>query len=78
MIQSDNMGTIAIIKDPSFHARTKHIDIQHHYVREHVEMKEMEFIHTPSSDMIADLFTKPLARPAHEKLTRLLRIHATR
>jgi hypothetical protein len=31
-IQSDNMGTITIIKDPSFHAHSKHIDIQHHYV----------------------------------------------
>ena len=74
-IQSDNTGTITIIKDPSFHARTKHIDIQHHYVRERVEMKELEFNYTPSPETIADILTKPLSRPAHEKLTKMLGIH---
>ena len=77
-MQSDNMGTITIIKDPSFHARSKHIDIQHHYVRERVESKELEFIYTPTSDTIADVLTKPLSRPAHEKLTKMLGIHSIR
>ena len=59
-IQSDNMGTITIIKDPSFHVRTKHIDIQHHYVREHVKSTELEFTYTRTSDTIADILTKAL------------------
>ena len=75
-IQSDNMGTITIIKDPSFHARTKHIDIQHHYVRERIESNKLEFNYTRTSDTIADILTKALPRPAHEKLTKMLGIHA--
>jgi hypothetical protein len=76
LIQSDNMGTITIIKDPSFHAHSKHIDIQHHYVRERVENQEPEFKYVHTSKMIADILTKPLLRPAHEKFRNLLGIHA--
>lgn len=33
-IRMDNQGAIAFAKNPEFHARTKHIDIRHHYIRE--------------------------------------------
>ena len=36
IIFCDNQGAMALAKNPQFHARTKHIDIQHHYVREQV------------------------------------------
>ena len=64
-IQSNNKGTISIINDPSFHAHHKHIDIQHHYVREHVKMGEFHFYYVPTSETIADLLTNALLRPAH-------------
>ncbi len=34
VIFCDNQGAIALAKNPQFHARTKHINIRHHYVRE--------------------------------------------
>jgi hypothetical protein len=34
IVYCDNQGAIALAKNPQFHARTKHIDIQHHFVRE--------------------------------------------
>jgi hypothetical protein len=75
-IQSDNMGTISIIKDLSYHARSKHFDVQHHYVREHVHNKDIDFHHIPTSNMITDILTKALPRPAHDKLRKLLGLHS--
>ena len=34
---SDNQGTIALAHNPEFHARTKHINMQHHFIRECVK-----------------------------------------
>jgi hypothetical protein len=68
----DYTGAIALTKDASFHARTKHIDIKHHFVREKVENREIKFEYIPTSEMVADILTKALPRPKHEKFTRLL------
>ena len=56
----DNTSAINLSKNPIQHSRTKHIEIQHHFIRELVEdrMHTLEFIHT--DDQKADLFTKPL------------------
>jgi transposase InsO family protein len=61
-IFADNQGAIALAKNPEFHNRTKHIDIQYHYVRQEVENGriQLEFIDTDS--MLADCLTKALAR----------------
>jgi hypothetical protein len=60
-IHSDNTGAITISKDPALHPRTKHIDVKYHYIRDKVEEKEATVTHCPTADMIADIFTKPLA-----------------
>src|SRR4030095_222728 len=41
LIKEDNQGTIALAHNPEHHARTKHIDIQYHFVRECVENKRI-------------------------------------
>lgn len=45
-------------------ARTKHIAIRYHYVRELVEDKTLTVTHVPTGDMIADALTKALPRDA--------------
>ena len=69
-IMGDNQGSIATAKNPE--PRAKHIDIQHHYVREKVADKVISISYCPTADMIADILTKPLARTAHEKLRKQL------
>ena len=68
MLYEDNQSCIALAKNPIHHARTKHIDIQHHFVREKVESKEVELAYMSTDDMVADALTKPLARPKFAKL----------
>jgi hypothetical protein len=51
----------------SLHARTKHMDVHHHAVRERVARREVVFDYCPAADMIADARIKGRARPAFEK-----------
>jgi len=60
---------VALARNAEYHARTKHIDIQFHFVREPVGDEKIYLEYCPSSDMIADVMTKPLPHTAHKKLT---------
>ncbi|HEV7738704.1 MAG TPA: Ty1/Copia family ribonuclease HI, partial [Chlamydiales bacterium] len=71
-VYCDNTRAIALAKDASYHTRTKHIDVKHHFVREKVESKEIRFEYIPTNEMVADILTKALPKPKHEKFTRLL------
>src|SRR4030095_1925087 len=81
LIKEDNQGTIALAHNPEHHARTKHIDIQYHFVRECVENKRIRLEYCPTSDMVADELTKALARDRHHDLIKkmgLERVRASR
>ena len=67
-ILEDNQGAIAMAKNPIAHKRTKHIDIRHHFVREAVQAGTISLTYCPTSDMLADIFTKPLPKLQFEKL----------
>uniref|UniRef100_A0A1X7TB01 Reverse transcriptase Ty1/copia-type domain-containing protein n=1 Tax=Amphimedon queenslandica TaxID=400682 RepID=A0A1X7TB01_AMPQE len=67
-INEDNQGTIAVAKNPVSHARTKHIDIKYHYVREALQNGTIDLVYCPTENMIADIFTKPLSRNRFEIL----------
>ncbi|WVZ53456.1 hypothetical protein U9M48_004396 [Paspalum notatum var. saurae] len=56
----DNMGAKYLSSNPVFHARTKHIEVDYHFVRERVTRNLLEVDFVPSADQIADGFTKAL------------------
>jgi hypothetical protein len=68
VLQSDNQSAIAIASDDVHHARTKHIDIRHHFIREHIVAGTMRLQWVPSADQEADILTKPLGRVLFCKL----------
>jgi hypothetical protein len=67
MINADNKSAIAIASNPQYHARTKHIDIQYHYVREKTEDGTVAFVYVPTAEMAADGLTKALERVKFER-----------
>lgn len=74
-IYEDNQGAIELAKNAKYHKRTKHIDICHHFVQERVVSNEIRVIYCPSQDMVANIMTKGLPKPAFEKLRDLLRVY---
>jgi hypothetical protein len=72
VIHEDNQAALALARDPQFHARSKHFDVQNHFIREKIENSTINPVYCTTEDQLADVFTKPLARPKHEKFTRAL------
>ena len=65
-IACDNESTIKLVGNLVFHARTKHIEIHHHFVREKVLNQEIVLQKVRTSDQVADVFTKALPRAKYE------------
>jgi hypothetical protein len=54
------MGTKYLSSNPIFHGRTKHIEIDYHFMRERVLRKLLEVDFISIRDQVVDGFTKPL------------------
>ncbi|GMF30436.1 unnamed protein product [Phytophthora fragariaefolia] len=61
-VHVDTESAVKLARNPTFHSRTKHIDARHHFVREEVEMKQIDALRVPGVDDVADAFTKPLPK----------------
>ena len=68
-IFSDNQAAIVIAHHPEFHARTKHIDITYHFLRDLVKSGTLNLVYVNTHKNLADLFTKGLPRITHQDLT---------
>ena len=56
----DNMSSIQLANNPVFHARTKHIEVHYHYIREKVLAREIDLVYVNTHEHVADIFTKSL------------------
>ena len=61
-IKCDNTSAINLTKNPVQHSRTKHIEIRHHFIRDHVEKGDVVIEFVETSKQLADIFTKPLCK----------------
>ena len=66
-IYEDNQRAISMAKNPVGHARTKHIDIRYHFVREGVQDGAIALKYIATDEMIADILTKPLPKHRFQK-----------
>ncbi|EXB62181.1 hypothetical protein L484_017568 [Morus notabilis] len=67
----DNQSAIAIAKNPIHHDRTKHVEIDRHFISEKIESNAISLKHVPSRHQAADILTKALFRPNFVELNLL-------
>jgi hypothetical protein len=71
-IYSDNQAAIALASNNKFHSRTKHIDLQYHFIRAHIKNGLFEIRYCPTDENMADALTKPLPQPRLQKLRTMM------
>ncbi|SGY12439.1 BQ5605_C011g06508 [Microbotryum silenes-dioicae] len=64
-LRGDNQSAITLAKHPAFHARTKHIGIHFHFIRDHIAEGTIEMVWVPTGTMAADVLTKGLGTQKH-------------
>ena len=60
-IKYDNTSAINISKNLMQHSKTKHIEIRHHFLRDHAQKGDITLEFVSIKDQLADTFTKPLS-----------------
>ena len=67
ILYNNNAGAVSLTKNTKGNTWVKHIDVQHHYICDLVEDGKITVCHLPSTENLADVFTKPLRRDAHHR-----------
>lgn len=62
----DNRSAIAMSKNPDFHARTKHIDVQHRFIRQLISDGKVVLKFCGTNEQVDDIFTKALPQAKHD------------
>jgi hypothetical protein len=72
VIYCDNISSILLANNPIYHARTRHIEVHYHFIREKILAKEIDLIHVSTKDQVADIFTKALGIDKLKKFRKML------
>ena len=72
LIKCDNTSAINISKNLVQHSRTKHIEIRHHFLRDHAQKGDITLKFVSTKDQLADIFTKPLSEEQFSDIRRQL------
>jgi hypothetical protein len=60
LVYCDNISAVYLSNNPVQHQRTKHVEIDLHFVREKVAIGQVRVLHVPTTSQFADVFTKGL------------------
>ena len=66
LILCDNQSCIKMIENPIFHDKSKHIEIQYHYIRDMVQRGVIKLQYVSTNEQVANVLTKPLSRVKFE------------
>ncbi len=72
VIYCDNIGNILFANNPIYHAKTKHIEVHYHFIREKVLAKEIDLIHVSTKNQVVDIFTKALGTNKLKRFRKML------
>jgi len=67
ILRGNNNGSIAMVNNPQFHQRSKHIDIRYHWIRDEIIKETINLESCRDPDQTADILTKALPKPKHHK-----------
>ena len=67
-LNCDNQSAIYIAKNPVFHDKTKHIEVDCHFTRDKVMEGLIQLTYLPTKSQLADLFTKSIPSPHFKHL----------
>ena len=73
-LKIDAQGALDLAMNARFSQKTKYIDIRHYFIRDHINTMDIELKYIPTMEMIANILTKPLAKPTFELLRSKLSI----
>jgi hypothetical protein len=74
VVYCDNISATYMSANPVQHQRTKHIEIDLHFVRDRVALGEAHVLHVPTSSQFADIFTKGLPSSVFEEFRSSLNV----
>jgi hypothetical protein len=60
LVYCDNVSAVYLFTNPVQHQRTKHVEIDLHFVRDRVAIGDVRVLHVPTTSQFADIFTKGL------------------
>jgi hypothetical protein len=70
----DNESAVKLTNNPIQHSRIKHIDVCHHFIKDHQQKGNISIENVGTDDQLADIFTKPLDEKRFYKLMNKLNI----
>ena len=76
-LKGDKQSAIALTNNPVLHSRTKHIDFQHHFIRNEVTEGRIDLIYVSTEQMVADGLTKPLTHVKFFSFIRQLHMNSS-
>ena len=67
-VYEDNQTCIAIANSRLSQKRTRYVDVRYHFIRDYVEDRTIELHYCETKRMLADILTKAIPRPQHQRL----------
>jgi hypothetical protein len=76
LVYCDNVSAVYLSTNPVQHQRTKHVEIDLHFVRNYVAVSAVRVLHVPTTSQFADIFTKGLPSSTFDEFRSSLNIRS--